>query len=286
MKLGAQLYTVRDLCQNEKDFAATLQTIAEIGYHSVQISGVNLAAVPPQTVRRICDDLGLEIVVSHTAPERLLGSIEEVIADHQVFGARYVGLGMMPKRYIGMEDGPSHDAVWVATRVDTQRFLNDFNPVIDRLAEAGLKFVYHNHHFEFLRQDGVSIFDQLLAGFDPANVDILLDTFWIQFGGGDVVAWIDKLTGRLPVVHFKDLAIVNSLELDPAKNEHMQTGSVLGCRQIMAPIGQGNLNFPGILAACKRAGTQHILVEQDICQIPPLDALRESYNYLKSIGLS
>ncbi len=286
MKLGAQLYTVRELCQNENDLASTLATVAEIGYHTVQISGVN-AEIPAETVRRLCDDNGLEIVVTHTAPNKILEAVDQVIADHKILGASYVGLGMMPKSYLGFDMATgSTDPVRVPTQEDTRRFIADFTPSIEKIAAAGLKFVYHNHHFEFARQNGKSIFDQLIEGLNPQQVDFLLDTFWIQFGGADVLAWINRLSGRLPVVHFKDLAIYSNLELATPSGGGLSFSSPIGSMQMMAPIGSGNMNFPGIIETCKAAGTQHVMVEQDICQGSPLEALRSSYNYLKSIGLS
>ncbi len=32
-----------------------------------------------------------------------------------------------------------------------------------------------------------------------------IDTYWITHGGGDPAAWIDKVAGRIPCVHFKDM---------------------------------------------------------------------------------
>lgn len=286
MKLGAQLYTVREFCQNETDLARTLETIASIGYQTVQISGVS-QEIPAQTIRRLCDTNGLEIVVSHTAPQRLLNQIDQVIEDHQVFGAKYIGLDMMPFDYLGVEsrDG-HHHPVRVATRQDTQRFIQDFSPAIERIASAGMTFLYHNHHFEFARQDGESIFEQLVAGFDPRQVGFLIDTFWIQFGGGDVVAWLEKLAGRIPVVHFKDLGIYHKLDLQTPTGGGLEFSSPIGFQQIMTPVGSGNLDFERITAACKAAGTKHVLVEQDICQGDPLEALRQSFIYLSQLDLA
>ena len=39
MKIGAQLFTVRDFCQNLTDFEESLKKIADIGYKNVQVSG-------------------------------------------------------------------------------------------------------------------------------------------------------------------------------------------------------------------------------------------------------
>ena len=53
----------------------------------------------------------------------------------------------------------------------------------------------------------------------------------------------------------------------------------------MAPIGYGNMNFPGIMAALKNAGTKYVFIEQDHCyDEDPFDCLERSLKYLKSIG--
>ena len=52
MKTGAQLYTVRAYTQNEKDFSCTIGKIAEMGYKTVQISGIG-KDIRPERVREI-----------------------------------------------------------------------------------------------------------------------------------------------------------------------------------------------------------------------------------------
>jgi sugar phosphate isomerase/epimerase len=54
----------------------------------------------------------------------------------------------------------------------------------------------------------------------------------------------------------------------------------------MAEVGEGNLNWPAILAACKSAGVEHLLVEQDICYRDPFDSLELSLRNLKEMGAS
>ena len=41
MKIGAQLYTVRDFCKTLDDFSETLKKVADIGYTTVQVSGTS-----------------------------------------------------------------------------------------------------------------------------------------------------------------------------------------------------------------------------------------------------
>ena len=52
MILGAQLYTVRNYIQNEKDFYKSLQKITETGYRTVQISSIG-KDIRPERIREI-----------------------------------------------------------------------------------------------------------------------------------------------------------------------------------------------------------------------------------------
>lgn len=77
MKTGAQLYTVRAYTQTEADFALTIGKIAEIGYKTVQISAIG--HIRPETVREICDQKGVEIVLTHSDVNRILNDTDNLI---------------------------------------------------------------------------------------------------------------------------------------------------------------------------------------------------------------
>jgi sugar phosphate isomerase/epimerase len=58
-------------------------------------------------------------------------------------------------------------------------------------------------------------------------------------------------------------------------------------KQIMEAVGEGNLNFPGILEAAKKAGTKWYIVEQDNCNgKDPFECLSRSLKNLKQLGLN
>ena len=42
MKIGVQMYTVRDYCKNEKEIEATLRRIKAMGFDLIQIMSLNL----------------------------------------------------------------------------------------------------------------------------------------------------------------------------------------------------------------------------------------------------
>ena len=252
MEVGAQLYTLRDFCRTTEDFAKTLRRVAAIGYRTVQVSGT--CSYDPVWLKEQLAANGLRCVLTHTAPDRISGDTQAVIADHQVFGCSYIGVGCMPG---GLEKPEDYD-----------RFVSGFRPAGAAIAASGGRLMYHNHHMEFMRAaDGKLYMEKLAEDFPPEDLGFTLDTYWVQFAGGDPAAWLERLRGRVPCIHLKDMACVERA-------------------QRMAPVGEGNLNWGRILCAAEDAGCAYLLVEQDDCYgEDPFDCLARSYRYLMSLGL-
>lgn len=249
MELGAQLYTLRAYTQTAADLDYTLGQVAGIGYKTVQISAIG--PIPAQVVRDLCDKHGLKIVLTHTDPRRILEDTQAVIEEHEVMGCEYIGIGMMPEKY------RTPEWLW--------HFAEDYKEPAKKIAAAGKRLLYHNHNLEFQKFGGRLVMDTLLESFAPEELGIILDTYWVQMGGADVCDWLGKLKGRIPCVHLKDMA-------------------VRGMEPIMAPVGEGNLPWAKILQTLReQGGTQHLLVEQDICQGSPFDCLRVSYQNLQAL---
>jgi sugar phosphate isomerase/epimerase len=109
--------------------------------------------------------------------------------------------------------------------------------------------------------------DILFNESDPDTFGFQIDTYWVQAGGGDPIYWINKVRDRMPIVHLKDMGI------DTNKN------------LVFMEIGEGNLNWSGILEACKSIGVEWYCVEQDRCQRNPFESIEISLKNLKGLGL-
>ncbi len=251
MTLGAQLYTLREYTQTEKDLDCSLGQVAKMGYETVQISAIG--PIAPQRVRELCDKHGLSIVLTHTDPNRILNDTEAVIREHDLMGCPYIGIGMMPQKY------RSPHWLW--------HFADDFKEPAKKIAAAGKLLMYHNHNLEFQVFNGKLVMETLMEDFAPEELGFTLDTYWVQMGGGDVCQWMEKLKGRIPCIHLKDMAVSES------------------CQPIMAPVMAGNMNFKKILEAAGPCGVKHLLVEQDVCQGSPFDCLETSLKNLRSAGV-
>lgn len=249
MKIAAQLYTVRAFTQTKDDFADAVKKVAAIGYSGVQLSAHG-ADIPAEFIAEACKASGLAICSTHTPPPQILNETDKVIAEHKLFGTDQIGIGMMPEEYR-------------ADLAGVKKFISDFLPAALKIKEAGMRFAYHNHEFEFGKFDGKMVIDYLMEGFQSADMQIILDTFWVQAAGCDPVIWIKKVSGKVPKIHYKDY-------------------TVHGRDRRFAEIGAGNLNWPAIIDASKSAGVEWVIVEQDDSYgRDPYDSLKESYNFLR-----
>ena len=249
MEIGAQFYTVRQTCQNLPDFAETLKKVADIGYRNVQISGT--CPFPAQWLKENLDRNGLKCVLTHTPVPRLTGELEQVIREHEIFGCDHIGLGWWA---FDPEKDMSYDQ-WMAI----------FPPIAKKIAQAGKLFMYHNHDQEFKKYEGKLILERLMEALPPEEMGFMVDTFWVQAGGGDPAQWLEKLAGRIPCIHLKDYSYGRK----------------------MAVVGEGNINFARVFEKAEAGGTKYMLVEQDDCNgEDPIDCLRRSYLYLHSFGFN
>lgn len=259
MKTGAQLYTVRAYTQNEKDFECSIRRIADMGYRTVQLSAIG-RDLKPERVRQICDEAGLEIVLTHSDVNRILYDTERLIREHDILGCRYIGIGCMPDKYRTPE--------WLG------HFAEDFKKPAQIMADAGKLLMYHNHDFEFRRfaacgvanaSPDTNMIEYILDWFDASELGFTLDTYWVQAAGGDVCQWIRRLKDRVHCVHLKDM-------------EMTEQGAA------MAPVMEGNMNFDGILKELEDSCCEYLLVEQDVCRTSPFDCLRISHDNLAKAG--
>lgn len=249
MKLNqivAQLYTLRDFCKTEEDLSNTLKKVREIGYQAVQISGIG--PVPNEKVRDIAEREGLDIAATHVSFENMKNDFKGVVAQHKLWNCEYVGLGGMPAEYRKSKEG-------------FVKFAGEMSEIAKNFKDEGLKFIYHNHKFEFEKFDGKVGLQILMDESDRGSFGFEIDTYWVQAGGANPVEWINKAGTRMEVVHFKDMAIVSD-------------------KQVYAEIGEGNLNWDEIIGACRKSGVKYFCVEQDLCLRDPFESMKMSFDFL------
>ena len=249
-QIGLQLYTIRDLLKTPKDFIKVLPKVRKIGYQAVQ---TGLGQMETKELKKILDNEGLFVFATHIPIERLINETDAVIEDHKILGAEYVACPWLPEEYRGA--------------AGYRKAAKNLSKVGAILAKSGLTLCYHNHAFEFEKFGKKTGLEILYSESNPRYLKAELDTYWVAFGGGDPAAWCLKYSGRLPLVHLKDMVATKDNT------------------QVYAEVGEGNLNWKPIIAACKKAGVRWYIVEQDVCRRDPLESIKISRNNLRKLGL-
>ena len=251
-KIGAQLFTIRERMQTEDDFVSSMKKIKDIGFSTVQISGTPLGA---QFMKKVLDDLGLTCVVTHRSFADFRENLSEIMEYNSILGCDSCSIGMAPLDMLKTEDGVS-------------AFIDEANGIADKLCDNGFVFGYHNHSAEFMKHGGKTIMERFLTETDPEKFRFILDTYWVQVGGKDPAKFIRSIGKRAMYIHFKDVRI------DP---ENMFASE-------FSEIGEGNLDWDDIIAACDEAGAKCALIEQDICRRDPFESLKMSRDFLVGKG--
>ena len=253
-QIAVTLYNLREFCQNESDMDRTLDKICEIGFQSVQVSGTPLAA---DVIRRQLDKHGLFCCATHEGAAALFADdITPIIDKMQTLECDFTALGSAPQEYRG--------------RFGTEKLCDMLNRQGEKFAAAGIKMGYHNHHFEFTKYPGMkkTMLETLYENTDPDKVFAEIDVHWVTRGGSDPVYWINKVAGRMPVMHIKDFAILNN-------------------EPVFCEIGEGNLRWEAIFAAAEKTGVRWYSIEQD--QPFPgrdnFDSIKMSFDNLKAMGI-
>ena len=160
----------------------------------------------------------------------------------------------------------------VLTHSDINRIRKDTEQLIRDHEVMGCKYIgigsmpekYRNP--DWIRRFAVD-FKEPARMIKEAGMRLMYHNHAFEFekAGGDVCQWIERLADRIPCVHLKDRGIVNGQE-------------------VMAPVMEGNMNFPAILEALKKTDCEYALVEQDTCLENPFVCLEKSWRNLAELG--
>jgi sugar phosphate isomerase/epimerase len=155
---------------------------------------------------------------------------------------------------------------------DYKQLVDLFNKAAEQTRKAGIQFAYHNHNLEFKEYDGTTGYDYLVSQTDPNLVQFEMECFWTTHAGQDPVAFFKKYPGRFPLLHIKDLKAGNP----PTTNVDPRMG-------LFAEVGKGTIDWKRIFAAAPQGGMKYFYVEQDFCEVPPLESIKISYQYLHNL---
>ena len=234
-EIGLNLYSVRNLISTEEDLLETAKKLKDAGYSFFQYSG---ATWDPKRIKRMVDEVGTPVFLTHIPQERLLGETEKVIEENLSFGNKNIGLGSM-----------SWDIL--VDEKKCKEHIEKYNKVGEIMQKNGCKFFWHHHNMEFIQYDGQTVFDYIIE--NAPYINYTLDTYWLQYAGVSIMEYLEKLKGRIGCVHLKDFKTKFFMD----ENE---------CPRFVPEIesvGYGLINFQEVINKMREVGVEQYCVEQD-----------------------
>ncbi|MGL4943526.1 MAG: sugar phosphate isomerase/epimerase family protein [Thermoguttaceae bacterium] len=239
--VALQIYSVRGAA--EKDLAAVLKKVSEIGFDGVEFAGYY--GHDPKEVRKMLDDCGLKAEGTHTGIGEFRNNFDKQVDIHKTLGAKFM---IVP----GGIDRELHDVEASA------KIAEEFSRFAEKAKAAGLGFGYHAHGGDAKVIDGMSAWARLMS---KASKDVVgqMDVGNFLGGGGDPYAELAKFPGQAGTVHLK---------------EHGNND---------APVGDGVVDWKKVFEICETAGgTEWYVVEYE-SKPNSFDGVVTSFDNLKKM---
>lgn len=278
--IGLQLMMLKDQIE-EKGMYEVLRLVRDLDIDAVEVSQVAMTDELIDDLVRGKEDFGVETAaLSATIAPGGNGFGLETEFDRAVdackkTGARFLRIGMMPFSTM-------------VSKQATEEWAASVEPYAARLAEQGVTLCYHNHHVDLIKFDGERIFD-IVRRVAPSLL-FEVDLHWVQRGGMAPLDMLEAYSGACKLIHVKDFRIAPLPEEEYKKFEAGEIDmkafyDVFLSLAQFAEVGQGNMDWPKLLPAAEKAGAEYFLIEQDLTYgRDPVDCIRDSREYLKSIG--
>jgi len=254
---GLQLYSLRDMFAKE-GVAPTLDKVREWGFKYVEAAGTY--GMSTAAFKAELDKRGLVAIGGHAPYGRLRDDVQGVIREAKELGQIYIGCA-----WIDHQSPFDEKQCLAAAEV--------FNAAGKAIAEAGMKFYYHNHGYEFARYKDGTLFDLLVAKTDPKYVHFQMDVLWTVFPGQDPAALLKKYPDRWLLLHLKDL------------KKGVPTGSLAGHTELTndVALGTGQVKWPELLRAAQEVGVKYYFIEDESPTV--LKQVPESLKFLEQVEL-
>ena len=270
---GVQMMIFREKVK-ELGIYEVMKKLAQIGYHCVEISQIEMSPENVKAIRKACDDFDM-VVASMSAylepdidwgvyAEYLSSDYQKIVNDCKYLDCKILRIGMLPFSCLG-----SFDKVL--------QFAKDADEMAARLKkDDDIDFYYHAHQFEFVKYDGKFLLDIIRDNTEYLGFE--LDTYWLQDGGVYPVDFIKTYAGRVRLLHLKDYRIAEPTGKEDAFSRKLYQ---------FAEVGEGNLPMKKCIEAGLESGAEYFLVEQDDTYgRDPFESMQISYNNLVEMGFS
>lgn len=254
-EFGVQMYTFRNVLK-EKGVEATLDIIKNMGITEIEGGGAD--GVTLQQYKEMMDARGLTTPSMGADYNALVEDPQTIAKNAKFLGAKHVMVAWIPH------------TVGSFNFVNASQAVEDFTNAGKVLAENGLTLVYHFHGYEIIPHKDGTLLDYMVENTNPEYVNFQMDVYWIQFGGGNPEHLLRKYPDRWKSLHLKDM-----------QKGTLKDHTGLSDNSTNVVLGDGEIDFEGILKAANEIGIKHFFIEDESDRL--LTQVPKSIVYLKSL---
>ncbi|NDE29269.1 MAG: sugar phosphate isomerase/epimerase [Flavobacteriia bacterium] len=252
-EFGIQLYSLRDYFRT--DIENSLKTISDWGITTVE--GGDTYGMDETKFRNLLSKYNLETISIGADYEELKNNPKAVAEKAKRFGARFVMCAWIPHN----GNRFTIDDIKASTAV--------FNRAGNILKKEGVTLAYHAHGYEFRPHEYGTLFDYMAQ--NAKNFSFEMDVFWVQHGGENPLALLEKYPDFVVMLHLKDMQ--KGVVGNTTGSEDVETNVVLGT---------GQVDIAGIVKKARELGVQYMFIEDESSRV--LEQVPQSLRFLKSIN--
>lgn len=251
-----QLYSLRS--EAGRGLGALLGETAKAGFTGVEFAGYG--GLEAAELKELLVGYGLKPVGTHVGIERLNDALDEELAFNKEIGTEYI---VVP--YYPME-----------TEADARAAARGLRSLAPKIRAAGFGFAYHNHYHEFGKADsgggefgkadsgGSGYLLDVMCDIIPANeMDIELDIYWAAYAGIDYLDWIKRRSGRVKLVHVKQMRDYESKKC--------------------VDLDEGVIDYHEIIKVGLGLNVKHFILEQEEFAGSPFTGIKKGCDYIYSL---
>ena len=250
---GLQLYSLRN--QFKKDVPGSLKTISDWGL--TYLEGGGTYGLSFEEFDALLSQHKLDVVSVGASYEELRDHPEKVLENAKRFGAKYAMCAWIPHKGNRFDIELTKEAIEV------------FNTAGKLLKEAGITLAYHAHGYEFRPYEDGTLFDYMAQHAD--NFAFEMDVYWVQHGGTDPLALLNKYPDKFVLFHLKDMR--KGVVGNNTGHEDVETNVVLGT---------GQVDIAGVVKRAIELGVAEYMFIEDECS-RVVEQVPQSLEYLNGL---
>lgn len=254
-QISLQTFTIRKALKDKKGLTAVLTKVKALGINSLELARVPFTDSYIDQVVAACKVAGITVGSTQMKLKEIEKDKAWTATMHKKLNCPFCVVSVVSFSHLKKGE-PGIKA-----------YAERLNELGAYLKKKDVNLLFHHHNFEFVPMGDSDGFSILMKYLDSKSVGLVFDTYWLQRSGHDPADFIRKHKGLVKGVHLRDFSL---------------TGPIWNPGIRDAELGRGNLDFSGILEACREAEVSYGAIEQNSAH--PWESLKISLDYLKSIG--